>query len=347
MRMLNRFAALGLALAAFAPAVGAADQERPVVACTIPVLEALAREVGGDDFEYFSLAKPDQDPHYVRATPVLQRKLRGADLFLEVGLQLELWADLVANQSGKPRLQRGQSGRIITSQGIPREQIPIQLTRAEGHVHPDGNPHLWMDPLRAVRMAENIARGLISIAPEKKAALEGRLKDFHHRVVEALFGRALVDLVGAPELERRAFDGTLFQYLDSEKAEGKTLAERLGGWLKRAEHLRGKKAVEYHQSWIYTAKRLGFDIIAAIEEKPGITPGAHYQLELTKRMKAEGVACMLVDNFYHMARPKNLSEETGVPLVILPNQPGGEPGTSTYFQFMDYIVEKLAAAVKK
>ena len=80
-------------------ALGLPAEDKPVVACTLPVLEALAREVGGDDFEYFSLGRPDQDPHVVRATPLLQRKLRGADLFVEVGLALEPWADLLARSS--------------------------------------------------------------------------------------------------------------------------------------------------------------------------------------------------------------------------------------------------------
>jgi len=336
---------LGIAILASAARAGAA--EKPVVACTIPVLESLAREVGGDDFTYFSLAKPDQDPHYVRATPVLQRRLREADLFLEVGLQLELWADLVANQSGKSRLQRGQSGRIITSRGIPREQIPIQLTRAEGHVHPDGNPHLWLDPLRAVRMAENIAEGLASVLPERRASIEGRLKAFRGSIAEALFGKALVDLVGVADLDRRAFDGTLPAFLDAERIENRPLAERLGGWLRKAEPLRGRKAVEYHQSWHYTAKRLGFEIVASLEERPGIPPGPRYQLELTRRMKTGEIACMLIDNFYSPALPGRISEETGVPVVILPNQPGGMPGTETYLAFMDAVVDRLIKAVSQ
>lgn len=346
MKMMNNGVLAGLAWVALAPAGLAEDSERPIVACTIPILEVLAREVGGDDFEYFSLSKADQDPHYVRATPVLQRKLRQADLFLEVGLHLELWADLVANQSGKTRLQRGQAGRIFVSKGIPREQVPARLTRAEGHIHPDGNPHLWLDPVRAVRMAENIAEAFVSVRPEKKEAVEGRLKDFRHRMAEALFGKELVDLVGIPALERRAMEGTLLQYLESEKVEGRKLAERLGGWLKRAEPLRGKKTIEYHQSWFYTANRLGFDVVATIEERPGIPPGPRYQLELTRRLREEGIAGILMDNYYAPGLPRRLSEDTGVPLVMLPNQPGGEEGTETYSRFMDYVVGRLVETVR-
>lgn len=323
------------------------DEKKKVVACTLPIIEALAREVGGEDFEYFSLAKPDQDPHYVSPTPVLQRKLREADLFIEVGLQLELWADLVANDSGKTRLQRGQKGRIIASTGISREQVPSELTRQAGHVHPEGNPHIWLDPLRAKKMATNIAAGLISVAPAKKDAIHKRLKEFHQKIDEALFGKELVEIVGSAELERQAFGGKLFEYLEKEEYEGKKVIQRLGGWLKKGEALRGKKTVEYHQVWTYLAKILGFEIVATIEEKPGIPPGPRHQAEITRRLREDGIAAILVDNFYDMKLPKRLSEETGVPMVALPNQPGGEAGTETYLKFMDYLVNHLVKAVKK
>jgi ABC-type Zn uptake system ZnuABC Zn-binding protein ZnuA len=196
-------------------------------------------------------------------------------------------------------------------------------------------------------MAENIAEGLCAVAPEKRTVIEGRMKDFRRRVAEAVFGKELVDLVGIPELDRRAFDGTLFAYLDAETVENRKLGDRLGGWLRKAGPLRGKKAVEYHQSWFYTAQRLGFEIVASLEERPGIPPGSRYQLELTRRMKTGEIACMMVDSFYHPALPERLSADTGVPVVILPNQPVGEPDTGTYLTFMDYVVDRLIHSIKK
>ncbi|HEX7896377.1 MAG TPA: metal ABC transporter substrate-binding protein [Planctomycetota bacterium] len=311
----------------------APQEKKPVVACTLPILECLVREVGGEDVEVFSLCKADQDPHYVRATPLLQRKLRGADYFIEVGLQLEVWADLVANDSGRPRLQKGGAGRVVASTGIPREQIPTELSRAEGHVHAEGNPHLWLDPLRAVRMAKNIAAAL----PLKKEAVDKRLKAFEARVREALFGKELLELAGAEELERRTSDGTLFAWLEKEELDGKKLSARLGGWLKKAEGLRGKKAVEYHRSWIYTAKILGFEIVGGVEEKPGIPPGPRHQIELTKKLKEGGIAFILVDDFYDPALPKTLSADSGVPVLILPNQ----PASGGYVEFFDGLVDRL------
>ncbi len=344
-----RIAACALAaLAELSGPAGALPQDRKLaVACTLPILETLAREVGGDDFEYFSLCKADQDPHYVRATPLLQRKLREADLFVEVGLQLELWADLVADDSGRPRLQKSGTGRVVASTGIPREQIPQILARSEGHVHPDGNPHLWLDPVRGKMLARNIARALTTAAAPRKEAVEKRLKDFERRLDEALYGKALVELVGPAELDRRVLDGTLIAYLGKEELEGKKLLTRLDGWLRKAEPLRGRKAVEYHKSWFYTAKVFGFEIVDSVEEKPGIPPGPRHQLALTKRLKEEGISFMMIDNFYDPGLPNTLSRDTGVPAVLLPNQPGGEPGTETYLKFFDHVLEKLAGAVRK
>ena len=68
------------------------------VVCTLPTLKALTEEVGGERVDVIALAKGDQDPHFVTPTPVLMRKTREADLFIENGLSLELWADEVANE---------------------------------------------------------------------------------------------------------------------------------------------------------------------------------------------------------------------------------------------------------
>src|SRR6266545_1001726 len=69
------------------------------VVCTIPTLKALAQEVGGDRVDVTALAKGDQDPHFVTATPVLMKKTREAAVFIENGFTLELWADEVVNGS--------------------------------------------------------------------------------------------------------------------------------------------------------------------------------------------------------------------------------------------------------
>ena len=110
------FLALASLLVLHAAPVPRGDEPLEVVT-TLGVLASLAREVGGTHVHAEALADPRQDPHYVEPKPTLMQKARAADLFVEVGLQLELWGEKVASGSGNPRIQTGQPGRVIASAG--------------------------------------------------------------------------------------------------------------------------------------------------------------------------------------------------------------------------------------
>src|SRR5262249_34299565 len=132
------------------------SNEKPLeVVTTLGVLASLASEVGGTRVHAEALADPRQDPHYVEPKPTLMQKARAADLFIEVGLQLELWGEKVASGSGNPKIQMGQPGRVVASTGVQTLELPAVLSREWGDVHPYGNPHVWLDPLNAKTMAEN------------------------------------------------------------------------------------------------------------------------------------------------------------------------------------------------
>src|SRR5262245_32105299 len=206
-------------LLCLAGAAQAADKKVKVV-CTLPTLKALVQEVGGDRVDVIALAKGDQDPHFVTPTPVLMRKTREADLFVENGLSLELWADEVVNGSGNSRIFRGMPGRVVASNGISALEIPSVLTREMGDIHPQGNPHVWLDPLLAKIEANNIAAALKTADPSGADYYEKRRADFASRIDESLFGAELVKLVGAPKLTRLAHSGQLHQFLDSNKVGG-------------------------------------------------------------------------------------------------------------------------------
>src|SRR3989304_4271118 len=70
-----------------------AQEKKVQVVCTLPTLKALTEEIGGNRVNVIALARGDQDPHFVTPTPVLMQKTRQADLFIQIGFSLELWAD--------------------------------------------------------------------------------------------------------------------------------------------------------------------------------------------------------------------------------------------------------------
>ncbi|PYV43848.1 MAG: hypothetical protein DMG06_09115 [Acidobacteria bacterium] len=325
-------------------AMGADKKVR--VVCTLPTLKALTEEVGGNRVEVIALAKGDQDPHFVTPTPVLMKKTREADLFIENGFSLELWADEVTNGSGNSKIFRGTAGRIVAGSGVSALEIPSVISRELGDIHPQGNPHIWLDPLLAKVEAGNICEALISADPVGAAYYQSRQTDFFNRIDNALFGPELLKLVGIQKLTRLAWGGQLHNFLDNNKLAGQPLSAKAGGWLKAAEPLLGKKAFEFHRVWVYFCRVFGIQLMGTIEERPGIPPGPQHVRQVIERIRAEHVPLILVDNFYDPSLPNNIARQTGSAVVLLPNQVEGEPGVKTYFDLMDHVISKMTAALK-
>ncbi len=311
------------------------------VVTTLSILKDLAREVGGNRIQVESLSDPREDPHFVQPRPTLMTRAREADVFIELGLQLEMWGTRVVEGSGNPKIQSGQPGRIIASQGIPTLELPRELSREWGDVHPFGNPHIWLDPLNSKDMAANIAHGLEAVDPDGKSEYEERLKSFQERIDVALFGEALVKEVGGKQLARRARDGKLQEWLKE-----KGLSDKLGGWIKKMEPIAGRPIVTFHKSWIYFATRFGLRVPIEIEEKPGISPSARHRDAVVEMIKQQKVKTILEEVFYDRSAADYLAKETGANVVIVPIDVGPDVGVATYFDMIDNIVTKLLESEK-
>jgi zinc/manganese transport system substrate-binding protein len=150
-------------------------------------MAALTQEVGGDKVNVEALAKGYQDPHFVEAKPSFLLKLRQADLLIVVGLQLEIgWLPPLITQSGNPRIQVGSAGYLDASQFAEILEIPQGVvTRAEGDVHPLGNPHYWLDPDNGRRIARGISTKLGEMDPGDSSYFQQRFQDFDKRLSAA------------------------------------------------------------------------------------------------------------------------------------------------------------------
>ncbi len=137
-------------------AVGA--QAKLNIVVTTPDLAAIAKEVGGDKVEITTLARPTEDPHFVDAKPSFIVKLNRADALVEGGAELEIgWLPPLLAGARNPKLASGQPGRILCNEGMRMLEVPSQMTRAEGDIHPLGNPHFVIDPVNAKIIAAHLA----------------------------------------------------------------------------------------------------------------------------------------------------------------------------------------------
>ena len=182
-RKLTWFAACMLSLVV--PIAGAED--KLTVITTTEDLASIAREVGGDRITVESIARGYQDPHFVEAKPSFILKLQKADILVAVGRDLEIgWLPPLIQQSRNAKVQVGGSGYVDASLKARILEIPQgQITRAEGDVHPLGNPHYWLDPENGKLVAKEIADKLSQLRPGDRAYFEQRLTDFTARVAEA------------------------------------------------------------------------------------------------------------------------------------------------------------------
>ena len=182
---LRTLAVLLAGIAALAVPARAAAALR--VVATVPGLAALAKEVGGDKVDVESLSRGTQDPHFVDANPMLAVKLRDADLLVDVGLDLEIgWLPPLVNQSRNAHIQPGGSRRLTAASVIQVLDVPTgPVSRAQGDLHPGGNPHFLTDPRRAGQIAAAIAGKLAEIDPANAGSYGQRNQEFQKRLAAA------------------------------------------------------------------------------------------------------------------------------------------------------------------
>src|SRR5262245_34639304 len=156
------------------------------VVATTQDLESIAREIGGNKVAVESLAKGYQDPHFVEAKPSFILKLHSADLLVVVGRELEIgWLPPLITQSRNAKIQPGGSGYLDASLTARILDVPAgQVTRAMGDVHPQGNPHYWLDPRNGRLVAKAIQDKLTSLSAGDSAYFAARYADFDRRLSE-------------------------------------------------------------------------------------------------------------------------------------------------------------------
>jgi zinc/manganese transport system substrate-binding protein len=323
-----------------------AGQDRVRVVASLPNLGSIASAIGGERIERTTIAVGTQDAHFVDPKPSYMVKLRNCDLLLVNGLDLEIgWIPPITQGARNPRILQGSPGYIDCSIGIQVVEVPLSLSRAEGDVHPYGNPHYLSDPLNAEVVAGTIATALKRADPTAADAYEEGRKAFVRRLHEALFGKELVDLAGGAKLAREAAAGTLDAFLDDTSLGGSRLRARLGGWLGKMQAVKGKPVVTYHKDYSYFAQRFGIVVVEYVEPKPGIQPSAKHLQELTERLKQGDVKVILTRPYVEHRSTDSLAERTGVKVLSLPLEVGGAPEATDFFKLFDYAIDQIVSTL--
>ena len=177
---MHRLTSFVLAIAATvlaAPAFAALS-----VFATVPEWGALAQELGGDKVDVYTATNALQDPHHVEAKPSLIARARRADLVVATGAELEIgWLPLVLQQAGNAKVQPGQPGYFEATSVVTTIERPARLDRADGDVHPQGNPHIQTDPRNIALVARALASRMIELDPADAAVSRDHYASFDAR----------------------------------------------------------------------------------------------------------------------------------------------------------------------
>ncbi|HEX6841230.1 MAG TPA: zinc ABC transporter substrate-binding protein [Stellaceae bacterium] len=184
--MILRRSSLALAVIAAAAIASPAHAALNVFACE-PEWGALSTELGGGDVDVFVATTARQDPHQIQARPALISRLRNADIAVCTGAELEIgWMPVLLRQSSNGKVQPGAPGYFEATQQVRLLEVPTRLDRAEGDIHPGGNPHVQTDPRYMRVIAAALAKRLAEIDPAHAATYAGREKAFDDKLGQAI-----------------------------------------------------------------------------------------------------------------------------------------------------------------
>ncbi len=272
-----------------------------------PEWAALAQQLGGEDVEVYTATTAFQDPHRIEARPSLIAQTRQADLMVCSGAELEI----------------GWLPLLLRQSGNGRIQI--------------GQPGYFEAAAQVERLEipERVDRSMGDIHPSGNPHVH-------------LDPRRLLTI--AEELTDR------MQALDPEQAD--EYRARLEGfksqwiqaiahWEARAAPLEGVPVVVHHRTWAYLFDWLGLETAGELEPKPGIPPTAAHLAELQSRLE-EQPAAMVIRSAYESEQASQwLSENAGIPAVMLPYTVGGSEAADDLYGLFADTIDRLLNALSK
>lgn len=304
-------------------------------------LKSITETIGGEYVQVTSICSGGQDPHFIEAKPSYMIKLKKADLFIRIGLQLEIgWEPLLLRGARNSKIQMGTKGFLEASQGIFRLEVPTgPVDRSLGDLHTEGNPHYWLDPYNVRIIAQTIADRLTLLEPKFAGQFRKRQESFIRTVDEAMFGLEILKVVPADSLWEYHTKGILVgEILDRFGTNN-----LLGGWAAKMEPARGANIITFHTSWSYFLRRFGINAVDQVEPKPGINPTPRHIVSLIELIQQQSIKIILMEPYYSKKAPRMIAQKTGIHIQKLGNSVGGEPGTEDYISLMDNIINKISS----
>ncbi len=271
------------------------------IAATYPYIADIAQRIGGDRISACALAPGNWDPHFVVPKPSLIAKVRGADLLIMNGAELEIgWLPPVIRESRNAAVQPGADGLLDLSLHLKLIDIPDNVSRAHGDVHPSGNPHFSLDPANIRAAAGIICKKLGALDPDNSAYYHNNFNEFV-----------------------------------------KTWDKKMLEWETAMKPLKGAKVIQYHKLFDYFFARYSLVPVSEIEPLPGIAPASGHIIKIINLAKTNGVNMILTDVYHSKEPAELIAAKTGIRMIVIPHDVNAVPGAENIFLLFDEIFGRM------
>jgi ABC-type Zn uptake system ZnuABC Zn-binding protein ZnuA len=271
-------------------------------------LKALVEAVGGERVKVESLAPAVHEPHVVDVKPGQLARLRSAALLARVGLDHEPWLARVRAAVNDPRFAPGGPGDLDLSRGIDLLQAETPKIKRERGAHVHG-----------------FGNPHYWLDPANARAMTQSILD------------ALARL--SPD-GREAFTENRTRFLER-------LDAGIARWTAAMAPYRGARAVAYHDSWPYFARRFGLVIVATVEPVPGVPPSAASLAALAASMNEAHVRLLIAEPSANSAIASRVAAPSAARVVTLIPSVGGDPEARDYLELFEVNLRRLTEALAR
>ncbi len=253
------------------------------VVATVSPITSIVENIGGARINLQGLVPEGVNSHTFEPAPSVAAVLAEADLVFLNGLFLE-----------EPTLEMARANRkagaaivSLGAQTVTREEWRFDFSFPEAGGHP--NPHLWPDPLLALRYAEIVRDNLSERDPDNADYYTANYDRFAARIAQ--------------------LDAAIKTGVASVPAEN-------------------RKLLTYHDSWAYFADRYGLTVIGAVQPSDFSEPSAREVAALIKQITSEGIPAVFGSAVFPSDVMQTIAAESGAAYIDelsdddLPGAPG-------------------------
>lgn len=268
----------------------------------------LVQKISGNEAEVESLLKGTENPHFVDTLPQYVQKVSKSDIVCIVGLDLEVgWIPKVLSRSGNAQVQPGGKGYCEVSKKMTvLEKKTGPVDRSMGDIHPSGNPHFWLSPLRLKEAGLEVLDVLARVKPEKNLFFEENYKALSKQLDK-------IHSVLSQKLKHSLPPNTIF--------------------------------IEYHKEFVYFFDAYSLKSFGSIEEKPGIPPSAGRLSQVSAQAKNGGVRLALAGEFANSRTLERFQELSGVPFLKLPTSLLPHKDLKDYEELQRFLVNQILSVL--